>query len=484
MKNKNEKLFQTKSKILQFLFLQVYISFIYCSNYISMKLSNYNNEIIKKIPDVSFNYQYFINNTIENYIYTTISIGNPIQYVKTWIDTDEFSYFLYKDTCILESFYYEDNSITYKPDTSKTYSYKGYGEAIFINESFIFKNSVDNNDKEIKLNQFPILFMPDPKNDKRFNDMHSPEEITNKTCATIGFRYISNYNDKTSKDFIEALKEKEIIDDYIIFIEYDRNGNEQNLIIGGYPEEVFQNKYNIKNQQTTYIKFYYQYINQWGLNFDKIYSDEDYKFYDLDVAFHYNLGVIYGVKSYQSYIESQYYNNYIKLNMCEKVKYRDYESYICDKDKFSINDMKKFPKLNFIKAELEETFVLTYEDLFFIKGDKVYFLVVFHHLLKEVWELGKPFLKKYSFAFNFDSKLIWYYKKEKNNNQKNNNKKREESFLSIKIFFICGILVLSIILGILSFLLGRMIYNNKKKLIKAEELDQDFDYENYEKEIN
>ena len=484
MKFKNKIKFLIKLKILQFFLFQTLISFIYSTNYISMKLTNYNNDLIKKIPDNSFNYEYFINNTIENFIYTTISIGNPAQKVKTWINSNEFMYFLYKDTCILDSFYNENDSTTYEPDKTKTYYYNGYGGAIYINESFIFKNSVDDNNQEIKLNKFPILFMPDPKNDKRFNDMHSLEEITNKTCATIGFKYMSNYNDKISKDFITILKEKEIIDDYIIFLEYDNNENEQYLIIGSYPEEVFKNKYSIKYQHTTYIKFYYKYINQWGLSFDKIYSNEEDKLYNLDAAFHYNLGVIYGEKSYQSYIERNYFNYYINLNICEKIKYTNYELYVCDKDKFNINERKKFPQLNFVKTDLEETFFLNYEDIFFIKGNKVYFLIVFHHILKEVWELGKPFLKKYRFAFNFDSKLIWYYKKENNYNKDNNyNKKDTLSFLNSSFFFICIIIILSIILGICSFLLGRMLYNQKKK-IKAEELDQDFNYENFENPIN
>lgn len=444
-----------------------------------MKLNNYNNELIKKIPDNSFNYEYFINISITNYIYTTIKIGNPSQNVKAWIDSDEYSYFLYKDTCILDSYFNENNSLTFSPDETKTYYYKGYGEAIYVNETFTLKKSINDN-KELIITKFPILFMKDPKNDKRFNDMHSIDEITNKTCATIGFKYMYNYNDDHSKDFIIRLKEKEIIDDYIIFIDYDKKGDEQYLIIGGYPEEVFKNKYNIKDQQTAYISFYYKYINQWGLNFDKIYSRENDKIYQVDAAFHYNLGVIYGVKEYKSYIDNNFFNYYINLNVCEKINYKDYELFTCDKNKFTVDEMKKFPQLNFLKTRLEEKFVLTYKDLFFIKGNKVYFLIVFHRILDEVWEFGKPFLKKYSFAFNFESKLMWYYKKEDKNSENNN-----KSFsINKSLVFICVIIILSIVLGILSFLLGRMIYNRKKKkLAKAEELDQDLNYENYENKV-
>ena len=87
------------------------------------------------------------------------------------------------------------------------------------------------------------MFMKDPKNDKMFNNMHSIDEITGKTCATIGFKYISNYNDNNSKDFTITLKAREIIDDYTVFIEFDENGNEKYLILGGYPEEIFESRF-------------------------------------------------------------------------------------------------------------------------------------------------------------------------------------------------------------------------------------------------
>ena len=484
MRNKYIKKFLFKSKLFLFLF-QNYIFFVHCSNYISMKLKNFNNEQIKTIPDNSFSFEHFINSTIKNLIYTTIKIGKPIQEVKTWIDSDEYSYYIYKNTCILDSDYNENISLSYEPNEDKTFFYKGYGKAIYVNETLTLKKDIiGNNNQEIEITKFPIMFMKDPKNDERFNLMHSTDDITENTCATIGFKYLDNYNDKTSKDFTKTLKEKEIIDDYTVFIEYDKDGNEDYLIIGGYPEEVFKNKYSVKYQHTAYIKFYYQFINQWGLNFDNIYSGAESKIYQIDAGFHYNLGVIYGVKEYQSLIENKFFNYYINLNICEKVSYKDYTGYICNKEKFTINEMKKFPELKFIKIDFEENFLLTYEDLFFTKGDKVFFLIVFHKILKEIWELGKPFLKKYEFAFNFDSKLLWYYKKMDNN--KINDIKNDKSFLfKDNILFICFIIALSLILGGLCFLLGRVLYNqNKKKLIKAEELDQDFNYENYENNGN
>ena len=473
MKNKYKKFI-----LIIFLF-QIFFSLFNCSNYISMKLYNYNNELIQSIPENYFTYEHFINITIQNPIFTSIKIGNPSQEVKAWIDSEEYSYFLYKDICTLDSYFDENSSSSFEPNYNNAFFYSGYGETIYINENFIFNSDInENNNKKIELKKFPIMFMKDPKNDKMFNYIHSFDDITNKTCATIGFKYMIGNNEKNAKNFILILKEKDIIDDYTIFIEYDKNGNEDYLIIGGYPEEIYNNKYNIKNQHSTYIHFYYEYINQWGLNFDKIYSGNEGKIYQVETAFHHNLGVIYGVQEYQSHIESNYFNYYINLKICEKKQYKDYTFYICNKDKFTIEEMRKFPELQFIKADLEEKFSLTYEDLFFIKGNQIYFLIVFHRILKKVWELGKPFLKKYTFTFNFDSKLIWYYKKISNNEEKEiiyDKSSQKETYI-----FICIIIVLSIIFGIISFMLGRILFKKNKKKKKAKELDQDFDFEYFD----
>ena len=270
---------------------------------------------------------------------------------------------------------------------------------------------LNENNKEIKIKKFPIMFMKDPKNDEFFIKRNSIKDITGKTCATIGFRYIGNFHDKISKNFLLVLKDLDIIDDYILFLEYDKNGNEDYLILGGYPEELFKNKkmYMLENQRTAHIKLYNRFKPQWGFKCDKIYSGKE-KINKDEVAFHHNLGVIFGPKDYQNHIEKVYFNYYINLKICKSKNDGKYKIFYCDKEKFTLEEMKKFPELKFFKNKINEIFNLTYNDLFFNKGNNVYFLIVFNYLYNEIWELGKPFLKKYSFVYNFDSKLIWYYK--------------------------------------------------------------------------
>ena len=174
------------------------------------------------INDKDFSYENIIETMIENIIFTKIKIGEPKQEIVALINSEEYSYFIYKDICQLDSNYDENKSRTYNPNNDYQFFYNGYGKSIYINESFSFE------DKEIK--NFPIMFMKDPKNDEFFNKRFSINDITRKSCATIGLRFIKNYNDKVSKNFISVLNDLDIIDDFILFIEYDKNGNEKFLL--------------------------------------------------------------------------------------------------------------------------------------------------------------------------------------------------------------------------------------------------------------
>ena len=474
MKSKNNFCF-----LFQNLLLINFLTTSYCSNYISMKIINLINEQANKIDDNLFSVEEFINQNINNIIYSKISIGEPSQEIIILIDSEEYSYFLFKDICLLDSFFDESKSITFQYNNNEnTFYYNGYGKAIYINETIILKNDINEN-KEIKLNNFPIMFMKDPKNDEFFNQRNSIKDITGKTCMTIGFRHIANFQDKISKNFLMVLKKFDVIDDYILFIEYDKKGNEQHLILGGYPEEIFKGnkKYELKNQKATHIKFYNRFKPQWGFKCEKIYSGKE-KIEKEEVAFHHNLGVIYGPYDYQENIEKVFFNYYFNLKICKKKNNGKFIIYYCDKEKFTIDERKKFPELKFVKSELEECFNLTYNDLFYTKGNNVYFLIVFNNLYNEIWELGKPFLNKFSFVYNFDSKLIWYYKNidedenyENKSHIKNFNSEKKSIFL---------IIFLSVFLGSICFIFGKVLYNKRKRnLIKAKELEQNFSYQSY-----
>ena len=450
---------------------------IYTLNYISLKLTSYSNDYISSLPQESFSVSDFLNYIISNKIYTSIKIGTPPQEIKTWIDPDEYSYFLFKDICVLSSKFDEKKSSTFKPITvnsRETFFYQEYRNAFYANETIILNTDINNKNKEISVNNFPFMFMTNPLNDSFFGERHNlKEEITNNSCATIGFRSTKNYRDNISKNFLTTLKQYNIIDSYVIFLIYDKERNEDFLILGGYPEEILPNNYSSKNTEKTYITLYNRFKPQFGLKFDEVISGNNESFYERNVAFHYNLGGILGIMEYEEYIKKNYFNFYLDNKICKfRILYK-YTTYVCNKNNFTENDLKKFPPLKLKKSEINETFILDYTDLFLLKDDFYYFLIVFHETYKDMWDFGKPFLKKYFFAFNFDSKLIIYYKE---TNKTVDNPKTVYYFI---------IIVLCIILFIVCFLFGRRIYNNRRSgLIRARELEENYGYQGYVPPLN
>ena len=449
-----------KISIRTYIIINYLFSFIYL-HHVYFELSSYSEDKINKIKDEIFSHEDFIDIMKDNSFYTKIEIGQPKQEMKAWINTEEYSYFIYKDICKLDSNYDEKKSNTFRPNNEYQFFYNGYGKTIYMNESIFFE------EKEIK--NFPIMLMKDPRNDEFWNQRFSINDITGKSCITIGLRFTKNYNDNISKNFISILNELDIVDSYIIFLEYDKTGKEKSLIIGEYPEMIFKNKYKSRSECVVNIKIYNRFKPQWGLQLDKIYSG-NIKIEKTNVAFHHNSGLIYAPQEYKEIIEKTFFSYYFNLKICTKINNGIYIFFFCNRKMFE-NEKKKFPELKLIKNEFEEEFILTNDDLFFSKGNNTYFLIVFHYLYNEIWELGKPFLKKYIFAYNFDSKIIIHY------NASNEIMFEKKEYRESKFFFKYFILP-AILFGILTFFIGKKYYNGRKHLIRSKELENRFSYKN------
>ena len=143
----------------------------------------------------------------------------------------------------------------------------------------------------------------------------------------------------------------------------------------------------------------------------------------------------------------------------------------------------KFPDLVFEHNILEENFILTKNDLFsfntFNKSDNnLYFLIMFEKDNKYNWTLGIPFLKKYRLSFNYETKKIGYYKDKENINQINENEDNKKISLGSIFIKIIIIVILICIIFILGMLFQKKIIKIPRK-IKANELDDNYEYDSY-----
>ena len=152
--------------------------------------------------------------------------------------------------------------------------------------------------------------------------------------------------------------------------------------------------------------------------------------------------------------------------------------YYCNKNAKEIL-YEKLPSLKFSSVELDYIFELTAEELFYEKGDYIYFMILFNKYESNTpWIMGQIFSSKYNFVFNSDKKQIGFYKKVnkeiKNDADKKNN-------ISIFLIIIIVLISSSLIFILIGLFLGKKLFGRRK--IRVNELadENDYDYKAKEK---
>ena len=268
----------------------------------------------------------------------------------------------------------------------------------------------------------------------------------------IGLQLNSDHEVK-SYNLVYQLKYNKVIDNYNYYFDY----NKENLVLGEYFDENDKNFY--KANSRTRI---WDHIN---INFNNIYYNEysknNKKYNETNVGglISLNTNGIVGTNNYKTY-----FDEFMKENFpsCNKIYFsyasKNYYGYECHKN---IN-IKNFKSIKFFNQELNHTFELDYNDIFVKCEDKYVMMIYFKDDENQfAWILGTIFLKKYKLIFNLSSQTIGMMKNLKEKNDK------------IILYIICCILLIIII--ILSIFLYRC-YLNKPRKIKANELNENYDF--------
>lgn len=188
---------------------------------------------------------------------------------------------------------------------------------------------------------------------------------------------------------------------------------EGNLIIGEYPHIIDPINYKIEDLRLCRRRYSFPF-NSLQIAFNNIIF-QNKSLDSVDYAeFRYEINYISGTKMLESELDI-YFSEFLQKSICFKqiilIKNIIPHTYFyCDKHKLKDN-LKNFPPLIFHNFDLDFTFELNYEDLFIEKGDKLILMIFFNHYFFRDWVLGKPFLKKYQFLINQDSKTFGIYKK-------------------------------------------------------------------------
>ena len=442
--------------------------------------------------------------------YSSINISNNNQTILARITPDNYTFFLTEDECnkksinnvenyliITRNGYKIKNSLSYKNISKLTNNITNYKNGGILSEMFSFYNTTklscqylsydhkDNKDIDTQINLQDIKIIIE-------------EYTENKMCAVIGLGK-PKINSEEGINFINELKRINSIDDYSFTYKFITSSDGQ-VIIGGLPHEYYNNSKFYKEEQ--FMKINTNSPNNeifpWSISFNTIFLEKENneKIIIQKNAKSFiipNFGFIIGTIQYKKIILQNYFNSLINEGICnlEKINninnffsfnFEGFEIFSCDIYQIKVGNKSSFPKLKFKQNDYDYIFIFHFYDLFKEFNEKYYFLVIFpeEKYQNNNWYLGLPFLKKYQFIFNYDSKSIGFYNeniKEKNNdceNEKNNDRNFFKKLnMRIIIEIVVGIILIGLI--VIAFVIGKS--NNYKRKKRANELtDDNFEY--------
>ena len=452
--------------MLNFFFFLIFIKFLLISSLniivIPFKICKKENLIIENDP------LSFIDNNIDNYLYTYLLLGEPAKNITSIIsfNVEDFSmHHKLNNNFVDYTLYKRNGSKTFKK-MSDIYNISKMNKEYF-KEQVTFYNDL-NFKNIIQVKDLLFSLIENEKEKKVKND--------STLCLNIGFQLPQNLNEnednsKIMTNIIIQLKEKNIISSYCFNLHFNSiKIKEENydgfIVIGSEPHQYLKNIYNEYQLYKT-MAFKKDNILSWDIHFNKIYYlnlqndneiiiDKKVEFYN-QATLSPNEGLIIGTKDYEKNIKYDYFDKLIYKGKCRRENKKFMIFYYCYKMNFTKEEMEKFPTLYFSNTELDYEFELNYEDLFLEKNDLIYFLVIFYDFPEDIqnylftyisrWELGAPFMKKYFFTYDYDNKYIGFYNNRKLIQSKKKNKIKYKKIDILHIFLI--LVIFTIILGML-----------------------------------
>ena len=458
-----------ENNVMKYLFYLIILNIITLvnNNKIIIPLKRINN------PDKSISY---IESLLQNQLYAEITLGTPEQkiYLSITTETDSFSI---ESKSINDKFYIHNKSSSYI-NTNKRLSFyhERYKEGYVFKEKFYFKNLYEK-DVQQPYNNISFNYILELSEDYKKNEkIYYIDNNQNQISGTIGLQILKTYT--SSSHFINSLSYIGAINKNIWSLIYSHNEDNKAVLIIG--ENPFQISFNSNNDNAKRASAYLQGTNSlWYFLFSDI-KTGDKKLNEIRLAeYAPQIGVIIGTDEYKTYIKNNFFENLKKENKCNEnninIGTKTYLYYECDKD-ININN---FENILFIHQEFSYNFTLDKNDLFVEFNNKIYFLVIFlekdysgtYYSVKK-WVFGTPFVKKYNFIFDHNSKVILFYENILYGIEKG----------KVSVFIWIFIIALGIFAALAAFYIIIKIILRPKKIL-AHELEDSFNY-NSQKNTN
>ena len=321
---------------------------------------------------------------------------------------------------------------------------------------------------------------PNDEEEDEYNYGNNYNQNKNRTIK--GERYINKNNGyliEQNSNLINQLKNQEFISSYAFMIKYNNKNEEKGeIIIGGLPHE-----YDPRHYSENYFIYDYTYFNEknhgWRIGFKDIKYGEIYLNSIKSGEFSLDFGFIITSTSYKDKLDDYFFKNEKYKEYCKEEKIGIYYVKYC-KEKI----IKEFKTLSFFLSNIlndkneNNKIEFNYKDLFIKspgENDLYYFQIVFETGCYK-WVFGRPLFKKYPTVLDQEKKIFGFYTEtgeydiNNDNRNKSKEKKNKISFSWILVF------VLSVCIIIFGIYFHSKFSNFKRKK-KANELDDDFDYE-------
>ena len=294
------------------------------------------------------------------------------------------------------------------------------------------------------------------------------------------------YNIEEATNLITQLKSNDIISSYALTIKIDnKNDLKGNIIIGGYPHE-----YDPKHYKEDYFiydevnfKLYYFY---WNYIFIDIAYGRQKLEWAKNVEFSFEFPFILSNWNYLKYLDEQFFKNEKYAKNCYQEKIEGYYIKYCTKDVIeNFQNIYFYLSNNYIKEKQSNYIEFNYQDLF-IKSSFDKDIYLFQMIFADnsyKWILGKPLFKKYTTVFDQDKKIFGFYTESGNYTSDNDNLNEADNF---KKWFYLIVIIASVffIFSIVLIVIFCKKYPFNKRKIKANELDDEYDYNTNDKDNN
>ena len=453
------------------IFIILFTDIISSQNVAVIPFKAYYNSFLKTNTELTSLDYYKLYHSSNIYLEMEVGNENKLQTLSLFIKLDDYLFYI-KDNDNNSNY---NNICGYSTDLSPTFKVVNSENIILGKPSFYasdyFKIYTDFDKVNNRMINIEFLYY---KNDK--------DNIASKACGSVGFLFPKEQKgDLWKRNFINQISKDIKNIDYSFTFKYENEKMDEGLFIIGiesYEKNISKNDnlINIYNKADKFgFKDKYQFllVNIY-IGYNNYFQNENI---EISINIKSDIEGFEFPKFMFNKLNEIYFNKYYNNNICEFEiidRFKDYILIYCFEDKFGINDIKNFPEINLLKYKLGFNFSFSGEELFYKKGKKYFFKILFYSKeYRNEFNLGRLFLKKYQLIFNPISNYMAFYI-----NNKINVKKVEQKnifYLSLSKY-----IFISIIFVIIGFFLGRKFCISRRNKYAKELEDNDNYISKYE----